>query len=101
MGIRNLVGHRRQVGLARQGAPHPSDGVLDAAFLPRRVGVTKEGLDAKIMESMMPCELGAVVEGDRLTPGAGNGANIFAMIWAMGSACLLEGRAAINRREWR
>ena len=40
-----LVGHRREVGLARQSAAQSTDGVLDAALLPRRVRVTEEGLD--------------------------------------------------------
>ena len=65
------VGHCREVGFARQSATHPPVGVLDASLLPRRVGVTKEGLDAEGVESMMPGELGAVVEGDRLAPRGG------------------------------
>ena len=69
--IKPLVGHRRQVCLTRQGSAHPPDGVLDAALLPRRVGVTEEGLDAERVEPVMPGELGAVIEGDRLTPWGG------------------------------
>jgi hypothetical protein len=56
-----------KVGLARQESTHPSDGILDAALLPGRIGITEEGLDRQVMQSTMACELGAIVEGDGLT----------------------------------
>ena len=45
-----LLREGRQVGLARQGPAQAADGVLDAAFLPGRVGLTEEGLEAESME---------------------------------------------------
>ena len=56
-----------EVGFARHEAAHPADGVLDAAFLPGRVGVAKEGFDREAVQGSMAGELGAVVEGDGLT----------------------------------
>ncbi len=94
---KSLVGHRREVGLARQGAAHPSDGVLDAALLPRRVGVTEEGLDAEGMESMMPGELGAVVEGDSLAPRGGQGSQYLRDDVGDG-VCVLAGGPGSNQQ---
>jgi hypothetical protein len=56
-----------EVGFAGHEAPHPADGVLDAALLPGRVGIAKEGVDRQAVQPMMAGELGAVVEGDGLT----------------------------------
>src|SRR3954467_14447006 len=54
-----------EICLARQVSSQPADGVLDAAFLPRAVGVTEEGADCEfVVEDVMLGELGAVVEGD-------------------------------------
>ena len=64
-----LIGHFRQVGLARQHASHASDGVLDAALLPGGVGVAEEGLDAQVVEAVVTREFGAIVESDGLAPG--------------------------------
>jgi hypothetical protein len=36
-----LVRRRRQMGFAGQGAPQAADGILDAAFLPGGMGLTK------------------------------------------------------------
>ena len=55
----------RQVYLARQSAPQAAVGVLDTALLPRGTSIAEEGLYAQVMEPMMACELGPVVEGDR------------------------------------
>ena len=66
-------GNVGQVGLARQEAPEATDSILDAAFLPGRVGVAEVGLDTVVMEPVVLAELGAVVEGDGLPPGARQG----------------------------
>ena len=56
-----------EIGFARQGPSHASDGVLDAALLPGAVGIAEEGLDAEVgFEAVVLGELGAVVEGDGL-----------------------------------
>ena len=68
-----LLREGRQVGLARQGPAQAADGVLDAAFLPGRVGLTEEGLEAESMEGVMPREFRPVIEGDRLAPRGGQG----------------------------
>src|SRR5262245_45943879 len=52
-----------EIGFARDEAAQPADGVLDAAFLPRGVGVAEEGLDAEVVELVVAGELGAIVEG--------------------------------------
>jgi hypothetical protein len=48
-------------------AAHPSDGILDAAFLPGRVGVAEEGVDRQAVQRTMASKLGTVVEGNGLT----------------------------------
>ncbi len=57
-----------EVGLAGKGAPEPTDGVLDATLLPGGVGITEEGFDTQIVETVVESELGAVVEGDGPPP---------------------------------
>ena len=69
--LKLLVGEGCEVGFARQVAAHSSDGVFDAAFLPGRVGVAEEGLEAELVELVVAGELGAVVEGDGLSHGRG------------------------------
>jgi hypothetical protein len=62
----------RQIGLARQPPAQPADGVLDAALLPRCVGIAEEGLDAQgLAQGVVLGELGAVVEGDGLAKRCG------------------------------
>ena len=61
-------GKSSQVGLAWKGASESSDGVFDTTFLPRRVSVAEEGLNAERMELVMFGELSAVVEGEGLSP---------------------------------
>src|SRR5215831_1864609 len=56
-----------EIGLSRKEAAHSTDGVLDAALLPGRMGVAEEGLHVEPMQRAMACELGAVVEGDGST----------------------------------
>ena len=68
-----LLREGRQVGLARQGPAQAADGVLDAALLPGRVGLTEEGLEAEGMEDVVARKLRSVIEGDRLAPGGGQG----------------------------
>ena len=68
-----LLREGRQVGLARQGPAQAADGVLDAALLPGRMGLTEEGLEAESMEGVMPRKLRPVIEGDRLAPGGRQG----------------------------
>src|SRR4029078_11809567 len=58
------IWQRREIGLARNEAPHPPDRILDAALLPGRVRVAEEGIDRKTVQPPMAGELGAVVEGD-------------------------------------
>ena len=58
----------RQVGLARQSPPQPANCVLHAALLPGRVSIAEEGLYTQLVELVMVCELGTVVEGDRPSP---------------------------------
>jgi hypothetical protein len=53
-----------EIGFARDKAAHAADGVLDAAFLPRRVRVAEEGLNAEPVKLVMSGELGAVIEGN-------------------------------------
>ena len=62
-----------QIGFAGKEAAHSADGILDAAFLPGRVGIAEEGLNREIMQHQMACELGAVVEGDSLAQCVGQG----------------------------
>jgi len=57
------VGDCCEVGLAGDEASHSADGVFDAAFLPRGVGVTEEGLQIEAVQVRMAGEFGAVVEG--------------------------------------
>ena len=61
-----LGGEESKIGLARKGSAHASDGILDAALLPRGVGIAKEGLEPELMKLVVASELGAVVEGDGL-----------------------------------
>jgi hypothetical protein len=56
-----------QIGLAGEEAAHAADGILDAALLPGRIGITEEGLDLEFVQRQVTSELGAVVEGDGLT----------------------------------
>ena len=58
------VGDGGEVGFARDEASHSADGVFDAAFLPRGVGIAEEGLQIEAVQAGVACELGAVVEGD-------------------------------------
>ena len=62
-----------QVGLARDEATHPADGVFDASLLPGRVGIAEEGLDRKTVQRQMTGELGAIVEGHGLSQALGQG----------------------------
>lgn len=63
-----LRGDFRQIGLSRQHPSHPSDGVLDTAFLPGGVGIAEESLDIERMEFVVQGELSAIVESDGLSP---------------------------------
>ena len=94
-----IVREGGQVGFSGQGTTHAADGVFNAAFLPRRIGVTEEGLDIQRMEVVVAGELGAIVKGDCLAPGSGSGARMSRMALAIGSAALLGGRTAMSRRE--
>jgi hypothetical protein len=58
---------RGEVGFAGDEAAHSSDGVFDAALLPRRVWVAEEGFDRQTAQREVASELGAIVEGDGLT----------------------------------
>jgi hypothetical protein len=56
----------REIGFAWDEAPHPTDGVLDAALLPGRMGITEVSLHREAVQGQMAGELGAVVEGHGL-----------------------------------
>jgi hypothetical protein len=63
-----------EIGFSGQDASEPSDGVFDSAFLPRRVRVTEESLEAEALsQSVMEGELGSVIEGDGLAQLGGQG----------------------------
>ena len=68
-----LVGESSEVRLARKDATHSAYGVFYSTFLPGRVGIAEEGLDAQFVELVMEGELGSVVESDSLTPCRGQG----------------------------
>ena len=53
-----------EVGRAGDEAAQAAEGVLDAAFLPGRVGVAEEGLHQEALQGKVSGELGAVVERD-------------------------------------
>src|SRR5438045_1314087 len=56
-----------QIGLARQLPAQPPDRVLNAALLPRRIGIAEVRLDAEgLTQSVVMGELCPVVEGDAL-----------------------------------
>src|SRR5213079_1914883 len=65
-GIESFGRQLGEVDLARQEAAHAPDGILDAAFLPRGIGIAEECLDRQAMQLVMMSELGSVVEGDGL-----------------------------------
>lgn len=57
-----------QVGLARQTAAQSPDGILDTAFLPRRMRIAEVRGHAELaVQLMMQRELSAVVEGQALS----------------------------------
>jgi len=58
-----------EVGLARQEAAHPADGILDAALLPGGVGIAEEGFDREAVQGQMAGELGTIVESNGLPQG--------------------------------
>ena len=52
-----------KISVSGQEAPESADGILDAALLPRRVGIAEEGLQVGgFMQTMMLGKLGSVVE---------------------------------------
>jgi hypothetical protein len=63
---KSAVRERSEVGFAGDEAAHSADGVLDAAFLPGRVGIAEERLDRQAAQCEVACELSAIVEGDGL-----------------------------------
>ena len=68
-----LRGEESEIGLARNRPAHAADGIFNAAFLPRSVGVAEEGIDIERVKFVVPGELGAVVEGDGLAQGLRQG----------------------------
>jgi len=53
-------------------AAHAADGVFDAAFLPRLVGIAEKGGQAEALsEQVMSSELGAVIESEGPAQGGG------------------------------
>lgn len=55
-----------QIGCAWEGAAQVLNGMLGAAFLPRRIQVAEDGGAPECRQVGVPGELGAVVEGDGL-----------------------------------
>src|SRR5258708_6838274 len=87
----DLLGRKGvEIRLAREPATQPADRVLDATFLPGRVRVAEERLNAKrLAKRMVQSEFGAVVESDgstqglwqrgqQLPDGLGHGGSLFA-----------------------
>jgi len=67
-------GEGGEISFAREVAAHAADGVFDAAFLPRFVGIAEEGGEAEVLgELVVGGELGAVIEGEGLAQGRGEG----------------------------
>ena len=85
-----------------EGCSHPPDGVLHASLLPWRVGTAEEGLDTQVMELVVPCEFGAVIEGDGLTPLRWQGSQHPCHGRGyMGAEAFPCGLRAMSSREWR
>ena len=58
-------GEGGEVGFTRQAATPAADSIFDAAFLPGGMGVAEIGWHPELLiELVMLCELGAIVEGD-------------------------------------
>ena len=55
-----------EIGFARQGSAHSTDGIFNSALLPRRMRVTEECFE---VELPMAGKFGAIVEGYGLTQG--------------------------------
>ena len=65
-----IRGQGSEIGFAREVMAHAADGVFDAAFLPRFVGVAEESGNAQALgELVMLGELCPVVESDGLAQG--------------------------------
>ena len=63
-----------EIGFARHPSSQSADGVFDSAFLPWAVGIAEVGRDSEACgDQVMQGELCAVVEGDGLTQGFGDG----------------------------
>ena len=62
-----LLRESGEIGFSGDEATQATDGVFDAALLPRGVRITEEGLDGVVVELVMASELGAIVEGDGLS----------------------------------
>jgi hypothetical protein len=54
------MGDGCEVGFAWDEAAHSADGVFDAAFLPRGVGIAEEGLQIEVVQPGVAGELGAI-----------------------------------------
>src|SRR5258708_17108158 len=56
---------RSEVGLTRQMAAQPTDGVFDSALLPRGMWIAEKGANVeRLVQRVVQSELRAVVEGD-------------------------------------
>src|SRR5579863_67568 len=72
--VEAMGGQSVEVGVSGQLAAQTTNRVFNAALLPRRVGVTEPGSDAKaLVEEIVFAELGSVIEGDGLTQVGGHG----------------------------
>ena len=62
-----LIGYRGQVGFPREPTAHSSDGIFNAALLPRCMRIAEKGAHREFMESVVVGELCTIIEGDRTT----------------------------------
>ncbi len=99
---KRALGQLRQVGPPRQSAAHTPDGVLDTPFLPERMGIAEESLDAEGVKLVMAGELRPVVKIDCLPSLTRESTqDLGAMLPAVGQAVLTGDRRAMRRRVWR
>ena len=96
-----LVRHLSQVRLPGQHATQPTDPILHAPLLPRRVRVAEERFDPQGVQFMMPHELRPVVERHRLPELRRQRPQEAAMAFTTGPASFEGSRTAIIRRECR
>ncbi len=83
-GIKAVCAQGGEGGVARDGSPHATKGIFNAALLPRLMGVAKEGLNGQGMQLVVLDELGAIIEGQGLAQAWGKGLRSWTISRAMG-----------------